>query len=145
MYLTELTVTLWQKDNRMQTKSLSTFKTQRNPLWQFPEYPLNQFSATSGTKRTQSQFAYPEKYYATRTDPNSLPTHGRRWCLVRASKWRRSASSQWQCSILTRVRLCHVFLSPISARILCACCRCHVKYFTPFNSSRLGHVGKIIN
>ena len=23
--------------------------------------------------------------------------------------------------------------------------RCHVKYFTPLNSSRLGHVGKIIN
>ena len=24
-------------------------------------------------------------------------------------------------------------------------CRCHVKYFAPLNSSRLGHVGKIIN
>ena len=57
--VTELTVTLQQKDNQMQTKLLSTFKTQRIPLDSV--HNIHAIRVQQQCTWRLSQFAHPEK------------------------------------------------------------------------------------
>ena len=109
--LPKLTVTLWQWDNQMSTKALSTFNIQRNPLDSIQNNPRNQVSVT------RSQFAYPERI-----------THSERllseWVAVTLSKQPMTVFD------IVRFRLCYSCWLRLSS-VFCALGAVCVSSFSP--------------